>query len=93
MYKCNVTNQFSSNKMQRISITMLVVMSRNSNDGNDDDSNNDDEDALLSKLLRSTYKIKSGDTLELFCVKNWKREKVRKKCQPLIIHKINEIFI
>lgn len=75
-YKCNVTNQFSSNKTLRNSLTSLVVMSRN---GNDDDSYEDDnEEALLSKLQHSMYKIESGGMLELFCVSNWRGEKVRK---------------
>lgn len=75
-YKCNVTNQFSSNKQLQNSLTTLIVMSRN---GKDDDSYDDDneEALLLSKLQHSTYKIKSGGMLELFCVSNWRGEKVR----------------
>lgn len=92
-YKCNVTNQFSTNKKLTNSPTTLVVMSRTSNDANDD-RNDYDEEALLSKLQHATYKIKSGDTIELYCVSNWRGEKVRERKDAEFHHnKLINFFI
>lgn len=81
-YKCNVTNQFSpynNNNKEKLqnSLTTLVVMSRNGNNDGNDDSNDNEGEGLISKLEKhSMYKIKAGGTLELYCVRNWRGEKV-----------------
>lgn len=94
-YHCNATNQFSTKKLVRNLLTTLVVMSRsNGNNDDADDSNKEDEErALLSKLHRSTFKIKSGEALELYCVNDLKGKKVSNThTQPMIDDDDNNNF-
>lgn len=69
-YHCD---QFPRKPLLRNTFTTLIVMSRS------DDSSNDEEKTLLAKLRHSIHKIKSGETIELSCVSNWRGERVRKK--------------